>query len=69
MSDLSLALYNFYNDLENQGLADKVVIMTTSEFGRRPYQNGGGGTDHGKASPMFVLGNSVNGGIIEVHQT
>ena len=48
MSDLSLALYNFYNDLENQGLADKVVIMTTSEFGRRPYQNGGGGTDHGK---------------------
>ena len=64
MSDLSLALYNFYNDLENQGLADKVVIMTTSEFGRRPYQNGGGGTDHGTASPMFILGDSVNGGVI-----
>ncbi len=64
MSDLSLALHNFYNDLENQGLADKVIIMTTSEFGRRPYQNGGGGTDHGAASPMFVLGNNVNGGII-----
>ena len=64
MSDLSLALYNFYNDLENQGLADKVVVMTTSEFGRRPYQNGGGGTDHGAAAPMFVLGNTVNGGII-----
>jgi len=64
MSDLSLALHNFYNDLENQGLADKVVVMTTSEFGRRPYQNGGGGTDHGAAAPMFVLGNNVNGGII-----
>ena len=64
MSDLSLALSNFYNDLENQGLADKVVIMTTSEFGRRPYQNGGGGTDHGAAAPMFVLGNAVKGGII-----
>ena len=64
MSDLSLALHNFYNDLENQGLADKVVIMTTSEFGRRPYQNGGEGTDHGAAAPMFVLGNNVNGGII-----
>ena len=64
MSDLSLALYNFYNDLENQGLGDKVVIMTTSEFGRRPYQNGGGGTDHGAAAPMFVLGNMANGGII-----
>tara|TARA_B100000686_G_C16611333_1_gene873978 strand:- start:361 stop:1146 length:786 start_codon:yes stop_codon:yes gene_type:complete len=38
--------------------------MTTSEFGRRPYQNGGNGTDHGAAAPMFVLGNTVNGGII-----
>lgn len=64
MSELSLALYNFYNDLENQGLADKVVVMTTSEFGRRPYQNGGGGTDHGAAAPLFVLGNTINGGII-----
>ena len=64
MSDLSLALYNFYTDLENQGLAEKVVVMTTSEFGRRPYQNGGGGTDHGASAPLFVLGNSVNGGII-----
>ncbi|MDB3868594.1 DUF1501 domain-containing protein [Candidatus Marinimicrobia bacterium] len=64
MSDLSLALYNFYNDLENQGLAEKVIVMTTSEFGRRPFQNGGGGTDHGTAAPMFILGNTVNGGII-----
>jgi len=64
MNDLSLALYNFYTDLENQGLADKVIVMTTSEFGRRPYQNGGQGTDHGTAAPMFILGNAVNGGII-----
>jgi len=64
MTDLSFALHNFYNDLENQGLADKVVVMTTSEFGRRPYQNGGDGTDHGTAAPLFILGNSVNGGLI-----
>ena len=64
MSELSFALHNFYNDLENQGLADKVIVMTTSEFGRRPYQNGGNGTDHGSAAPMFVLGNTVNAGII-----
>ena len=64
MSQLSSALYSFYTDLENQGLADRVVIMTTSEFGRRPYQNGGEGTDHGTAAPIFVLGNAVNGGII-----
>ena len=64
MSELSLALYNFYADLENQGLADKVVVMTTSEFGRRPYENGGAGTDHGAAAPLLVLGNTRNGGII-----
>ena len=64
MSELSFALHNFHNDLENQGLSDKVVVMTTSEFGRRPYQNGGNGTDHGAAAPMFVLGNTINGGII-----
>ena len=64
LSELSNAINNFYIDLENQGLSDKVVIMTTSEFGRRPYQNGGEGTDHGTAAPMFLVGESVNGGII-----
>ena len=64
LSELSNAINNFYVDLENQGLSDKVVIMTTSEFGRRPYQNGGEGTDHGTAAPMFLIGDSVNGGII-----
>ena len=41
---------------------DDVVILTMSEFGRTARQNGTGGTDHGHANAMFVLGNSVKGG-------
>ena len=36
--------------------------MTTTEFGRTVKQNGTGGTDHGRASCAFILGNDVNGG-------
>ena len=41
---------------------DDVVILTMSEFGRTAHQNGTGGTDHGHANAMLVLGNSVKGG-------
>jgi len=64
MTELSSALNNFYSDLNNQGLSENVVIVTTSEFGRRPYQNGSNGTDHGASAPLILLGNTVNGGII-----
>ncbi len=37
--------------------------MTYSEFGRRVEDNGSGGTDHGTAAPMFVLGSRVRGGL------
>lgn len=43
-------------------LRSRVVIMTMSEFGRRPEYNGSG-TDHGTANTMFVVGESVNGGL------
>jgi uncharacterized protein (DUF1501 family) len=39
-----------------------VVLMTFSEFGRRVAQNASGGTDHGSAAPLFVVGSSVKGG-------
>jgi hypothetical protein len=45
------------------GIADRVVLMTFSEFGRRVNQNSSGGTDHGTAAPLFVIGHNVNGGI------
>jgi uncharacterized protein (DUF1501 family) len=39
-----------------------VVIVTLSEFGRTARQNGSGGTDHGHANTMFVIGGPVRGG-------
>ena len=50
-------------DLQNQGLGDDVIVMTTSEFGRRTYENGAFGTDHGSSAPQLILGNNLNGSI------
>lgn len=60
---LSDALGAFQTELELIGKADKVLTMVFSEFGRRSYENGSQGTDHGQAAPMFLIGNSVKGGI------
>jgi uncharacterized protein (DUF1501 family) len=45
-------------------LQEDVTLMTMTEFGRTVRQNGTGGTDHGRASCNFILGNDVNGGIV-----
>src|ERR1700719_3312500 len=50
-------------DIANHGMADRVVLMTWSEFGRRVAENGGKGTDHGSAAPMFVIGKGIKGGM------
>jgi uncharacterized protein (DUF1501 family) len=63
LKEFADAVLAFQRDIENQGLADKIVLMTISEFGRRVAENGGRGTDHGAAAPLFVFGNSVEGGI------
>ncbi|MGQ0712486.1 MAG: DUF1501 domain-containing protein [Gemmatimonadaceae bacterium] len=39
-----------------------VVILTMTEFGRMARQNGNGGTDHGHAGAMFVIGGTAKGG-------
>jgi len=41
-----------------------VLLMTFSEFGRRVAENANGGTDHGAAAPMFVLGGAVKAGLL-----
>jgi uncharacterized protein (DUF1501 family) len=45
-------------------MRSQVVVMTMTEFGRTVAQNGTGGTDHGRGSCMFVLGESVKGGVV-----
>ena len=53
----------FWRDLELRGVADRVVILLWSEFGRRPAENGSG-TDHGAAGAAFVIGQNVAQGMI-----
>lgn len=61
MNDLSTAVKNFYDDLATAGWDDKVLSMTISEFGRRPFENGSFGTDHGAASAMMLFGSGLDG--------
>ncbi|MEO6846686.1 MAG: DUF1501 domain-containing protein [Chthoniobacterales bacterium] len=63
MGDLDGALCAFVEDLKKQGNLGRVVIMTFSEFGRRMEENASGGTDHGAAAPLFVLGGGVHPGL------
>ncbi len=63
LQDFSESVSAFMSDMKAQGLSDKIVLMTISEFGRRVAENGSRGTDHGAAAPLFVFGDSVNGGI------
>jgi len=54
----------FWRDLQLRGVADRVVVMLWSEFGRRPAENGSAGTDHGAAGAAFVMGTNVRQGLI-----
>lgn len=60
VADLSNSIAALWTDLGT--LQDDVTIMTATEFGRTVKQNGSGGTDHGRASCCFVIGNDVMGG-------
>jgi hypothetical protein len=60
---VSQAMTAFQRDIEKLGVADRVVSMTFSEFGRRANSNESYGTDHGTSAPMFILGSPVQEGI------
>src|SRR5579863_1217407 len=60
VTDLSGSIAAFWKDLE--AYQDDVTVMTMTEFGRTVHQNETGGTDHGRASCNFILGNQVAGG-------
>ena len=60
LRDFSDTLAAFWLDLGDS--AGDITIVTMSEFGRTARENGTGGTDHGHANAMFVLGGSVKGG-------
>jgi uncharacterized protein (DUF1501 family) len=59
MSELDTGIEALFAGLGSA--ADQVLVMTTSEFGRRPAENGSG-TDHGTANSHFLIGSKVKGG-------
>jgi uncharacterized protein (DUF1501 family) len=63
LNQLSTSLTTFYGYLQAQGASSNVVIVTISDFGRRPAANLDFGTDHGGGSVAFVLGDPVKGGV------
>ena len=60
LSDFSQGIAAFWRDMGDS--AENITLVTMSEFGRTAHENGTGGTDHGHANAMFVLGGRVNGG-------
>lgn len=63
LGEFSDAMKAFYDDLAAHGNDRRVLTMTFSEFGRRIEENGSSGTDHGEASPLFLIGGGTKGGI------
>jgi len=63
LQQVSGALTAFQRDLEASGLADRVVTLVFSEFGRRAAENASKGTDHGQGAPAFLMGSPVRGGL------
>lgn len=63
LQDLAQALNAFELACKELNLWDQVLLMTYSEFGRRPKENGSQGTDHGTASVHLALGGKVKGGL------
>ncbi|MCX7936941.1 MAG: DUF1501 domain-containing protein [Chlorobi bacterium] len=60
LSQLANGVALFMQDALQQGFAHRVVGITISEFGRRPYENGSRGTDHGAAGVQFVFGDGTS---------
>lgn len=64
MYHISSAMKAFQDDLRARGLEDRVLTVTTSEFGRRIHSNGSYGTDHGTGGPIFIFGKGVQPGMV-----
>lgn len=67
LSEIGQAVGHLFNELKPNNNADRVVLMTFSEFGRRVRENGSRGTDHGAGSCLFVAGPPVKAGPIGEH--
>ena len=57
------ALEGFVKDMQRIGRSSDVALMMFTEFGRRVEENQSGGTDHGAATPMYVIGEKLKAGL------
>jgi uncharacterized protein (DUF1501 family) len=64
LEEVSQTLLAFQRDLEARGLADRVLTLVWSEFGRRAQENASAGTDHGAAGCGFLIGTRVAGRMV-----
>lgn len=64
LTDVGNGIARFLTAMEDQGRADDVLLVTTSEFGRRVAENGSAGTDHGTGNVQFLAGAPVRGQIV-----
>lgn len=64
LSDLARSVKALLDDLHQAKLADRVVLLAFSEFGRTVRENGSAGTDHGTAGPVFLAGPRIKGGLV-----
>jgi uncharacterized protein (DUF1501 family) len=57
------AVAAFIHDVEERGLADKILLVVTGEMGRTPRINRHGGRDHyGELTPLLIYGGGLNMG-------
>jgi uncharacterized protein (DUF1501 family) len=64
MYHISSAMKAFQDDLRSRSLEDRVLTVTTSEFGRRVHSNGSYGTDHGTGGPIMIFGRAAIPGVV-----
>lgn len=67
LNQWSTAIKAFFDDLAMQANAERVLLFSFSEFGRRVRENASEGTDHGAAAPVFLFGPAVQAGIHGAH--
>lgn len=67
LQQIADSISNLFNRLRPSGDDKRVLVMTFSEFGRRVYENGSRGTDHGSGSSLLVAGPAVKGKAVGKH--
>jgi uncharacterized protein (DUF1501 family) len=64
LATVAEGLAAFQRDLERRGLANRVLTLVWTEFGRRAEQNADNGTDHGAAGTAFLIGTQARGRMV-----